>query len=124
MNRSLVTLPRIVARKAQHFAHDPLGTARNQPHRIRAAIGQWHLARNGVLNVVRAFQRLRPAEAVPGDPGDWWFLYKTIRERHPKLILEFGSGNTTVVQAQALYNNHDGGRLLSIDASPRWAAST
>jgi len=101
-----------------------MGTARNQPHRIRATISQWHLARNGVLDVVRGFQRLRPAHATTGDLGDWWFLYKKIRERHPKLILGFGSGNTTVVQAQALYDNRHGGRLLSIDASPGWAAST
>ena len=124
MSRSLVTLPQILGRKARHFAHDPLGTVRNQPHRLRAALGRWQLARYGVLDIVQRFQALRPPEAAPGDPGDWWFLYKTIRARHPHLILEFGSGNTTVVQAQALYDNHDGGRLLSIDASPHWAAST
>ena len=121
---SPATLRQSFVRKVRNFAADPIGTSKNQPHRVRAAIGTWHLERNGVMAVVREFQRLRPQSAVPGDAGDWWFLYKKIRERHPKLILEFGSGNTTVVQAQALHDNRNGGRLISIDASRIWAAST
>jgi hypothetical protein len=124
MSGSIVTLSRIFVRKARNFAKDPIGTTKNQPHRIRAATSKWHLERNGLIDVVREFQRLRPGDAFTGDPGDWWFLYKKIRERHPKLVLEFGSGSSTVVQAQALLDNRDGGRLISIDASPLWAAST
>src|SRR5262245_27261014 len=71
----LVTLRQSFVRKARNFAADPIGTSINQPHRMRAAIGQWHLEKNGVMDGVRAFQQLRPGHAVRGDPGDWWFLY-------------------------------------------------
>lgn len=119
-----VALPQILVRKAHNFAKDPVGTVKNQPHRIRAALGQWYLESHGVTDAVREFQHVRPGQAIAGDPGDWAFLYKKIRQRNPQLVLEFGSGNTTVVQAQALHDNRSGGRLISIDASPTWAVST
>lgn len=120
----LETLWKACVRKARNFAADPIGTSLNQPQRIRAVLGRWHLEKNGVMDVMRAFQWGRPAGAVPGDPGDWWFLYKTIRARKPQLIVEFGSGNTTVVQGQALYDNDTGGHLVSIESSEFWRDST
>jgi hypothetical protein len=58
MSGSIVTLPRIFIRKARNFAKDPIGTTKNQPHRIRAATSKWHLERNGVIDVVREFQEV------------------------------------------------------------------
>lgn len=124
MPSSTPTLLQLVKRKALTLAKDPVGTLSNQRHRLRAAYSAWQLERHGVLELLGDFQRQRPRNASPTDLGDCWFLYATIRRRRPALILEFGSGNSTLVQAQALYDNAAGGRLISIDASPLWAAST
>lgn len=114
----------ILQRKARHFVADPVGTLRNQPQRLRAAWGRWRLTQAGVMDVVRAFQSLRPAHALVGDPGDWWFLYWQIRRRQPHMLLEFGAGSSTVVQAQALYDNALGGHLVSVDGDEAWARVT
>ena len=79
-----------------------------------------------MLDVVAQFQAQRPTDRgrLPEDLGDWWFLYKTIRQRRPRMIVEFGSGVSTVVQAQALHDSDSHGHLLSLDASPFWAHSS
>lgn len=77
----------------------------------------------------RGFDRLlaqRPATAIPPNYVDLWFLYRLVKRRKPRLILEFGSGCSTVVLCQALWENaRDGrapeGHLVSIDADPFWA---
>lgn len=75
------------------------------------------------------FLSKRPKNSFPPDFCDLWFLYKTVRIRKPRIVLEFGSGCFTVVLAKALYDNASSvdahpGFLYSIDADPSWATST
>ena len=69
----------------------------------------------------------RPAEAKPPVWSDLWFLYRTVRERKPKVVLEFGSGCSTIIFAQALADYAaDGapGHIHSLDADPHWGRVT
>ncbi|MEQ9641918.1 MAG: hypothetical protein RIM84_17980 [Alphaproteobacteria bacterium] len=69
----------------------------------------------------------RPAEAKPPVWSDLWFLYRKVRERKPKVVLEFGSGCSTIVYAQALADNAEEGapgRIWSLDADPHWGQVT
>jgi predicted O-methyltransferase YrrM len=69
----------------------------------------------------------RPAQAKPPIWNDLWFLYRNVRDRRPKLVLEFGSGCSTIVIAAALAENAaEGapGRLHSLDADPQWGEAT
>ena len=66
----------------------------------------------------------RPANALPPDVVDLWFLYRQVRKRKPRCILEFGAGCSTVIMAQALSDNGNGGHLYSVDAVPYWAQAT
>ena len=75
------------------------------------------LARRGYVSL---FDR-RPREAHPPDWSDLWFIYRMIRERKPRKILEFGSGCSTIIMAQALADNTSEGApgfVYSIDAKP------
>lgn len=63
--------------------------------------------------------RTRPAEAIPPEYTDLWFLYRIARKRRPGIILEFGSGCSTLILAQALKENGSG-FLYSLDSSPYW----
>lgn len=71
---------------------------------------------------IHLFQ-VRPPEAIQPDYSDLWFLYKIVRKRKPKVILEFGSGCSTVIFAQALKDNGSG-FLYSLDSDPDWAKVT
>ena len=69
----------------------------------------------------------RPAEAYPCVPGDMLYLYKAVRDAQPEVILEFGSGCSTIMMSQALADNaQEGkvGRLYSLDADTRWGQVT
>lgn len=73
----------------------------------------------------------RPSEALPPRFADLWFLYQTVRHRKPRYILEFGSGCSTVILAQALWDNQRksptkkcDGFLYSVEADPYWADVT
>jgi hypothetical protein len=72
----------------------------------------------------------RPPDAFGPDYSDLWFLYRVVRRRKPRCILEFGSGCSTVIMAQALWENQressrgDRGHLYSVDANPYWAKIT
>ena len=90
-----------------------------QPHAQRV------LFRRGYLD----FLTDRPANAIPPDFADLLFLYRTVRATKPACILEFGSGCSTVIFAQALWENaHEvpdaPGRLFSLDADHCWAGVT
>lgn len=50
-------------------------------------------------------------------------LYRTIRERRPELVVEVGSGVSTLVAAYALQQNGRG-RLVSLDHDPEFADRT
>ncbi|MDP6564888.1 MAG: hypothetical protein QF578_08690 [Alphaproteobacteria bacterium] len=69
----------------------------------------------------------RPRDAFVPDWPDLWFLYRTVRARRPRVLMEFGSGCSSIALAQALADNaQDGapGFLHSFDADAHWAAAT
>lgn len=65
----------------------------------------------------------RPADAYRPSPVDMWTLYRNIRLRKPMLVMEFGTGCSTLVIAAALRRNGRG-RLISVDANERWLAES
>ncbi len=74
------------------------------------------------------YLKSRPVEAKPVKWDDLWFLYQQIRQKKPRCVLEFGSGCSTVIMAQALFDNieagDEAGTLLSIDNMEKWADVT
>jgi Methyltransferase domain len=75
------------------------------------------------------FLSRRPSHAYTPDFSDFWFLYKTVRRRKPRVVIEFGSGGSTVVIARALLDNmtespEHSGYLYSIDDQEYWAEAT
>lgn len=73
---------------------------------------------------------LFPNFTVPPHPGGWAAstdvlaeLARMIRAQQPKLVVELGSGLSTLVMASALMRN-GGGRLISIEHNEQWAAMT
>jgi len=74
------------------------------PRWFRRTYRKWakhQLERRGYLEFIAH----RPAHAYAPDFSDLWFLYKIVRRRKPTWILEFGSGCSTVILAQALWDN-------------------
>ena len=89
---------------------------------------QLKLKQLGALDALREFMRDRPREAYPPDYRDLLYLYEQVRQRKPRVVLEFGSGCSTVVMAQALWENrreaHEAsGRLYSLDGQKTWASA-
>jgi len=83
----------------------------------------------------RAFGRLgylslfdaRPAASKPPVWSDLWAIYSQVRERKPKVLLEFGSGCSSIIYAQALADNAAEGSpgfLHSLDADAHWGQVT
>ena len=75
------------------------------------------------------FAKKRPPDAFPPDAADLWYLYRLVRTHKPLVILEFGSGCSTAVLTQALFDNgaESGGRvghLYSLDTVEYWAGVT
>lgn len=93
--------------------------------RIRRFLNFWskyQLYRRGYLE----FLKLRPRQAFGVDYADQWFLYSAICKNKPKCVLEFGSGFSTVMIAQALLDNSKespglAGKIYSVDSQPFWA---
>jgi predicted O-methyltransferase YrrM len=65
----------------------------------------------------------KDSAAMDQDPADLMFLSDTIRQRRPKRIIEFGSGQSTMFIADALSRNGEG-HLHSLDADARWLEHT
>lgn len=94
----------------------------------RLVFGVWaerQLRRRGYLE----FLRLRPPHAFKIDCVDQWFLYRTVRKRKPHCVLEFGSGFSTVMIAQALWENAQEpngyrGKIYSLDSEKEWARAS
>ncbi len=61
--------------------------------------------------------------AIPADHDDLWRLYSNIRKRKPEQVIEFGSGCSTLIIAEALRRNSRG-KLLSIETDAYWASRT
>jgi hypothetical protein len=76
-----------------------------------------------VFDGVTEFTAKYSARATRSNLYDLWNLYRWVRKRKPKTVLEFGSGCSTVVMAKALSDN-GGGRLYSVDSDPDVARST
>lgn len=123
----------ILKRKWNTFRHSPIGST---IHRIRMLL-DWCVAfplrycdeqsKARTLRQRRYLELLtsRPQEAFPPNCADLWFLYQTVRRRKPRTILEFGSGCSTVILAQALWENRREandrqGRLYSIESDAHW----
>lgn len=124
-------MPRLT-HKLRLFWQDPVWALRSKFGLIRRGIkltnqacqlwAQYRLRKRGYLELLKR----RPQHALGPDYADLWFLYRTVRRRKPKCIIEFGSGASTAVLAQALCDNYaenpeDRGRLYSFDAEEEWA---
>ena len=75
------------------------------------------------------FLEKRPPGSFSPETDDLWYLYRLVRSRKPKVILEFGSGCSTVLLAQALFDNAkeseiQKGFLYSMDVSENWGQVT
>jgi hypothetical protein len=127
---------RVFKRKLNTFRKDPIGSFSSKIH----ACCKWGIEMVNPILQQRAesqllkrrcldFLKLRPPNALPPDFADLWFLYQTVRRRKPRVILEFGSGCSTVIFAQALWDNKREsskceGYLYSIDADLYWTEVT
>lgn len=88
-------------------------------------IAESQLRKRGCLDLLAS----RPAEALAPDVVDSWFLYRCVRARKPRCVLEFGSGFSTSILAYALWENQresamDGGMLYSVETDPHWLEVT
>ncbi len=75
----------------------------------------------------------RPKDALPPVYEDLEFLYDYVTEKRPHIILEFGSGCSTVVMAEAIVyypskdpwqKNWSGNTVVSFDNERRWLFET
>ena len=126
----------VLTRKYRTFRRDPLGST---GHRLRMLCDwcyvplrycdeQWdahRLRRRGYVD----FLASRPPHAIPPNYSDLWFLYETVRRRRPRCILEFGSGCSTVILTQALWEIQRESpsahrRLFAVETDPYWAEVT
>ncbi|WP_417686033.1 hypothetical protein [Roseibium sp.] len=64
------------------------------------------------------------SEVTGASWSDYWQLYSAVRKYHPREVLEFGPGISTLVLAYALKENerdgHGAGRLTSMEDVPEW----
>lgn len=72
---------------------------------------------------------LRPDNAWGADFPDNLYLYNLVRQTKPKAVLEFGSGCSTAVISQALYENardnpSETGMMYSVESEKQWADVT
>lgn len=86
-------------------------------HKVLSVPGKMALAKRGYVSLFDG----RPPEAYPPDWADLWSIYRMIRKCRPATVLEFGSGCSTIMTAQALADNATGGapgHLYSLDTKP------
>ena len=86
---------------------------------IRVRFSRLATRATGINNLLNS----RPGDAFPWHPHEMWMLYRDIRMRQPEVILEFGTGGTTIVMAEALRRNGHG-HLYTVDAAAKWLAAT
>jgi len=79
------------------------------------------LERFDVLSAIDAYNAARPPAAFQPDWVDLCHLYDDVRTFKPKALLEYGSGQSTVVLAKAIADN-GGGHLTTLEADLEWAA--
>lgn len=92
----------------------------------------FRLGRNEVRQaaaLMQLYREMSPRRMLPrtrgwaASPDFLLALYRTIRERRPELVVEVGSGVSTLVSAYALQQNGSG-RLVSLDHDPTFADRT
>jgi hypothetical protein len=93
--------------------------------RLKGWIARRRLERLGLNELFRA----RPADAIKPDALDLMFMYDLVTRNRISRVLEFGSGCSTAVLAEALRRNRASGRcgsvaLLSVETDARWADAT
>jgi hypothetical protein len=129
---STMVLVATCRRKFNTLRHDPIGTSKAKIKSLaRSTVRAWgkmKLHRCGALDLLAAFISKRAEGSFRPDYADLWYLYRMIRKRKPRTVLEFGSGCSTVILAKALHDNGSNscysGLLYSVDADARWADST
>jgi hypothetical protein len=123
----------VIRRKLGTLSQNPVGVIRTKTftgaRRILQEVYKYKLRQHGVFDTILAFLQQRSPTTIPPDFADLWFLYKTVRYRKPRVILEFGSGCSTAVFAQALADNQalssqHSGYLYSVDADLYWFKDT
>jgi hypothetical protein len=116
-------------RKLKTFLNSPLSSVRLKLiqilHRLMELWGWIRLRRHVSLE----FLKKRPPGAFRPDYADLWFLYRLIRKKKPRCILELGGGCSTVVLAAALRQNYleatdIKGQLYSLDVEEFWVQVT
>lgn len=78
------------------------------------------------VGITKSFAN-RDSSALPPKYDDLHTLYALVKETRPKLILEYGSGVSTITMAHALMENaRQGweGKILSIESDSKWANHT
>jgi hypothetical protein len=145
-NRGSEDVCSVFKRKLNTFRKDPLASSFKKIQVLPRAIAVWTFKSERIRTYINHlcqlwaqhqlhkreyldFLRIRPLHAIPPDFADLWFLYKTVRRRKPRCILEFGSGCSTVILTQALWDNqsespNNVGYLYSLDTDPYWADIT
>lgn len=71
---------------------------------LRPLFGRWHRFRLSRKVDLSIFKR-RPPQAIKPVFSDLWFLYSQVRKNDCQTVLEYGSGCSTYVIAQALFDN-------------------
>jgi hypothetical protein len=117
-----------LTRKLAHLRRDPLGVAVGRIRALGHSVDpeRWakvRLAQYRALGLLSDFVAKRPKDAIRPVCAHLWFLYQKIRKRKPRIVLEFGSGCSTLIIAKALSDNKEG-YLYSVDSSSQWAEST
>jgi hypothetical protein len=122
-----MTTADLLIQKLNTFLKDPWVSTQDRLERniriIMKSYARHKLAQNRALDIIREFASKRPAGAAPPNFHELWFLYHVVRERKPKVILEFGSGYSTVILAKALLDN-GAGHLYTVDSDHYRTEST
>jgi predicted O-methyltransferase YrrM len=77
-----------------------------------------------LLDLYRAPVPLPPVAGWAMDPTALLWMVNAVAERHPQLVVELGSGTSTLWLARALQANGSGGRVLSLEHDSKYAEKT
>lgn len=113
-------------RKAKTLWSAPVHTLRSKLFReTRLNTSSVYLARHGILDLLGSEHK-----GMAPDIVDLAHLHAQILRRKPKTVMEFGSGQSTVVIAHALslLEKHSGWKdaykLFSVDGNKEWSENT
>ena len=98
-----------IIRKANTLTKRPIHSVRSKFHAGNRQKAENYLSNNGVLDIISTGTQ---NEEKP-DYFDLSVLHKSIIKMKPKVVLEFGSGNSTLVMLHAL-NTNQKGRLYEL----------